>query len=197
MTSPSLKREFSLAAHTNRSRPVEMILDASQLRLGAYLVESGRPTAWFADQIQDADVAALGITLGCSFSQQAVEALVTLVALREWASKWQTAETLLRVKSDSVSALVLTLQFKITGRATGTIARDMALDIAVAAYPPLAGEHVPGIAKVTSHTLSRKFQPGSRFCIPRHLEGISETHLPARNATFYRTLQPADCQEVT
>ena len=81
----------------------------------------------------------------------------------------------------------MVLRLKTSGRATGIIAREMALDIAAACYPPIVAQHVPGVANNTCDILSRKYQPGAEFKIPALLMDVTETILPSRTAAYYKT----------
>ena len=110
------------------------------------------------------------------------------MALRGWASHWHGRRLRLRVKSDSVSALILVLRMKTSGRASGIIAREVALDVAASCYAPALAEHVPGVANVVADALSRRFEPGCTFAVPRCLLEVPELELPPRDASYYRTL---------
>ena len=61
----------------------------------------------------------------------------------------------LRVKSDSISALILVLKLKTAGTGPAVIAREMALDMASALYTPSVVAHLPGVANITADLLSR------------------------------------------
>ena len=113
-----------------------------------------------------------------------------LVALRAWTSGWNGQHVTLRVKSDSVSALVLVLNLKTKGKGAGVVAREIALDIATSVYSPHVAEHIPGVENAVADVLSRQFEPGSDYCLPAALAGVQEMHLSSRDASYYRTLQP-------
>ena len=74
------------------------------------------------------------------------------------------------------------------GKATGIIAREIALLLAGANFYPAVAEHIPGLANQVADSLSRKHQPGKKFLLPAVLNGVSETKLPPRGADFYTTL---------
>ena len=78
----------------------------------------------------------LEIKVGSCEGQQVVEALCMLVALRVWAKRWKGTRPTIRVKSDSISALILILDLRTSGKANGLIAREVALDIAQGVYKP-------------------------------------------------------------
>ena len=116
--------------------------------------------------------------------------MCALVAMFAWAHHWQGQRSIVRVRIDSISALVLVLKLKTSGAAAGIIARDIALDIASGVYEPHVTEHVPGIANVTCDVLSRKFDPRKSYELPRLLEGVSEQVLPLRDSNYFKSLTP-------
>ena len=149
----------------------------------------GVVTSWFSCGLSDAELSALAIERGSCRSQQAVEALAALVALRCWAAAWQSRRCQLRLRSDSISALILVLKLKTSGKATGIVARELALDIASSAFAPTLAEHVPGIANDVCDILSRRFEPGKAFVIPRCLAQVPELVLETRGLDYFRTLR--------
>ena len=62
------------------------------------------------------------------------------------------------------------------------VAREIALDIANAAYAPDFNEHVPGISNLMADELSRKHQPGVTFKVPEALCHAKEHVLPPRES---------------
>ena len=168
----------------------ELHLDASPWGLGGVLTRCGQCMSWFSCALSDAELAVLELTRGSHRSQQAVEALCALVALRAWSQHWRNQRLQIRVQSDSISALVLAVRLKTSGRASGIIARDMALDLAESNFMPLIAEHVPGVANLVPDLLSRRFQPGKDFVLPSALTHIPECRLPPRTAAFFRSLTP-------
>ena len=105
-------------------------------------------------------------------------------------SQWKDSRVLLRIRSDSVSALVLAVRLKSSGFGPNLVAREMALDIAESVYRPDIAEHIPGIANRICDDLSRLFVPGQEKSIPRVLENIPRVTLPRRDRSFFRTLVP-------
>ena len=114
---------------------------------------------------------------------------MVLVALRAWRHRWKHRRIELRVKSDSISALVLCLNLKTSGHGTSIVAREMALDIAHSEYKPNVAQHIPGIDNVVADALSRKFAPDFDFALPTCLKPEQELMLPQRDIAHYRTLQ--------
>ena len=91
--------------------------------MGGCRTVDGIPRAWYATELTLEETKLLGLTVGESSAQQAVEALAVLIALRAWAGSWSDAGATLRVRSDSISALVLSLRLKTSGKAAGIVAR--------------------------------------------------------------------------
>ena len=138
----------------------------------------------------------LGIVVGSHTCQQVVEALVTLVALRAWSPRWSGQRSRIRVRSDSISALVLCLQLKTHGDGTSTVAREIALDIADAMYAPNIVEHVPGLENIVADELSRRYAPEKNppFLLPSCLDNVEEMILPERGLSYFETKQlPTEC----
>jgi hypothetical protein len=188
-TMGKLERRYTLASYVGEGLSVELNLDASPWGLGAFLSIGQEIVAWFAAPLGDEELEALELTRGSCEAQQALEALAALVALRAWAEYWRSTRVLLRIRSDSVSALILVLKLKTTGKAAVVIARELALDIALGNYQPLAMEHVPGIANSVADMLSRKHDPTKDYVLPTVLANVPETKLPARGRGYYRTLR--------
>ena len=157
-------------------------------------MEDGVISNWFATPVFADEAKALDLTIGASASQQATEALAALLALRTWHSRWKEQGVYLRIKSDSISALIMVLRLKTSGRATSVIAREIALDIAQACYSPAIVEHVPGLANAICDALSRRCQPGKQFSLHQALTEVPESILPARGIAYFRTLA---CPPVT
>ena len=112
------------------------------------------------------------------------------MALRCWKHRWKGRPILLRIKSDSISALVLTLNLKTRGKAAGIVARELALDVAASEYAPHVAEHIPGVENILADALSRQFDPGFDFCLPTIFADVPETQVPLRGAEYFRTLLP-------
>ena len=108
-----------------------------------------------------------------------------LTSLRQWRHLWRTRRATLKVRSDSISALVMVLNLKATGRGPSIIARELALDLADALYRPVVAEHVPGVANVTADGLSRMAQDGT---VPSGLTEATRVVVPERTTQWWRTL---------
>ena len=184
----ALRKVFQLHVHLGQGKQVDICLDASPWGLGGYLCINGVITEYFASEILPVEANILDGTIGQASIQQVAESLAALVALRLWSSTWMSERCHVRVRSDSIAALTMTLKLKTSGKGCTLIAREMALDISEAVYCPHISEHVPGIANVTCDVLSRKFQPKASFHIPACLVEAKECTLPPRSREYFRTL---------
>ena len=163
-------------------------------------MENRRIVSWFACGIGEEEQQILEIRTAESAAQQVVEALAVLVALRLWKDRWLHTRVTLKVKSDSISALVLCLDFKTRGKGTCILAREVALDVACNEYSPNIVQHIPGIDNIIADPLSRRFMPNAEFTLPACLEHVAEAIAPQRPRSYYRTLAlPPDtkCQKAT
>ena len=76
--------------------------DASPWGLGAILSVNHQPVEYFAVPTTAEDARRLGLTLAQdSTCQQGFEALVVLVALRQWRHYWQHTRSVISVQSDN------------------------------------------------------------------------------------------------
>ena len=156
-------------------------------------MEDAQIVSYFSCPLSDTELSILSIQRGESAAQQVVEALVILVALRAWSNRWKGQRVLIRVQSDSISALILSLDLKTRGKGAGIIAREVALDIAQAEYAPHIAEHVSGEDNVISDMLSRRFAPGHEYTLPQCLQHIPELELEARGTEYFTTIaQPSN-----
>ena len=185
-----LTRTYLLSTYLGNGMQVAICLDASPWGLGGFLVENATIVTWFACNLSQEEMTLLRITEAESSAQQVVESLAVLVALRAWMSRWLHNRIQLRVKSDNISALVMSLKLKTSGHGTSIVAREMALDIAQSEYRPDVAEHIPGVDNVLADLLSRKYMPNSGFVVPLRLQHVPETVLPSRSRSYFRTLGP-------
>ena len=190
-TPGALQKLYPLKRYRMSADRISLHLDASPWGLGAYLAYDGVAVAWFASRLGDEELRLLDLQRGEASAQQAVEALCALVAIRQWQSRWRDAKWSLRLRSDSVSALVLAMKLKTHGAACGIIARELALDMAVESFPPVIAEHVPGIANLVPDILSRRYDPHYEkdWQVPPLLRGVHEVVLAPRGLEYYRSLR--------
>ena len=186
-TPGKLERVYYLSTYLNDGPQITLELDASPWGLGGVLVINGSPVSWFASALSTDELHVLDVKLGDCAAQQTVEALAALVALRAWKQHWVNSRATVRVRSDSVSALVIAMKLKTRGRAPGIIAKELALDIAQAQYQPHIAEHVPGEHNIVPDVLSRKYMPHAKFVVPEILRNVEELLLPPRGKQYYLT----------
>ena len=131
----------------------------------------------------------LGKAALTSEGQQVWEALAILVALRLWGKTWLSRHTVLKVKSDSMSALIAMARLK--GRSPGVIAimREMALDIGAAAYLPTTAQHIPGISNDLADALSRQFETPAKT-LPAELAAVKLVRPEPRDRSWWIAAMP-------
>ena len=185
-TRGSLTRSYALKCYLASSSEVEVCVDASPWGLGAYLAKHGAIVEYFHSSVSIEEASVLGQQIGKCESQQTFEALAVLVALRTWAAHWIGTRSRLRIRSDSVSALVMLLKLKVSGKGPNLIAREIALDMAEAIYQPEVLEHVPGITNKICDQLSRLSQPGKEAEFPEQLRGVTCIQITQRQRGYFR-----------
>ena len=146
-----------------------MELDASPWGVGGIYEENGFVQRYFAEEITQDIADYLEVTIGSAESQQALEAFAILVALRLWSKYWRGRRVTLSIRSDSISALILMLRMKTSGKGAAKVAREVALDVAEDIYRPTIVQHLPGITNISADALSRLSKPGSTYVIPSFL----------------------------
>ena len=85
-------------------------------------------------------------------------------------------------------ALNLLLNLKTRGFGNSLIAREIALDLALANYKPQVVSHVPGMANQAADELSRIPKPGGEYRIPEHLLHVHRDWWPKPHKQIFRTL---------
>ena len=190
--SGTVTRLFRLSAFMNLGTQLSIVTDASPWGLGGYLVKNGAIVEYFSDALSADDLERFHYDAGSSDGQQTWESLAALAALRCWASHWQEDRVRLRVRGDSVTMLTAMLQLKAATRSPLTLlARELALDVAESSFEPDLGSHLPGDANTLADVLSRRFAPGAAvWAVPAQLTAAAEVRLPARDRSFYRTIDP-------
>ena len=140
------------------------------------------------------DEALLGVQRGCHESQQTLEFLAILIALRLWVdpSSGVTRKRIqLTVKGDNTGALGLTNKLRPKGPKMAIIAREVALVLARLSFPPRV-HHTPGVAHVLADALSRvTLEDDSIFTEHPALKRAERQRPQARVQSWYRTLRHA------
>ena len=88
--------------------------------------------------------------------------------------------SVLEVRADNVTALAMVTLMKAKGPGVNLVARELALDLADGCYRPDITQHIPGITNDCSDTLSRRFQPGNTFILPKVQVKIAVSKIPLR-----------------
>ena len=186
----TITREFNLDSYMNLGKQVELVTDASPWGLGGYVTVDRQVKEFYQSELDENDFANFGHAKGDCRGQQAWEALAMLVALRLWADTWLTGRVRLRVRGDSVAMLTVVMHMKaVSDSSAMLVAREVALDVAEAAYAPDVGSHLPGDANATADVLSRRWDPNAgEWRLPPVLAGAIEAVAPQRSQAYYRIL---------
>ena len=96
-----------------------------------------------------------------------------------------------RVRGDNVSMLTVVTDFKGRGPGLSLLARECGLLIAGAAYAPVDGEHLPGVANGLADLLSRRFDPRKSSPVGAEpmLSSAKEIFPARRDAAWFRALR--------
>ncbi|CAE7208391.1 unnamed protein product [Symbiodinium sp. CCMP2456] len=97
-------RTWVVADYANSGSQVSITWDASPWRFGAVLVVDGTTVEYLADVPHKFETELLDISLGDCASQQVLECLAGLVALRVWKRYWLQRRCTLILRSDNVGA---------------------------------------------------------------------------------------------
>lgn len=138
---------------------------ASPWGIGVVLLRQGRPTRYIAQEVTRHAVEQLNIDAGTRTSQQSLEALAMLVAVRDWSACWRRSHSALRVRGDNMAMLAMVRDPTGCMQTSNALARELALEFA-AAYPPVVVGHIPGAANIWPDVLSRRYQPDKAWRLP-------------------------------
>ena len=181
-------RVFNVQHYLQTGPQVTITWDASPFGMGAALQINGEFKEFFAVGISDFDCQLLQIEIGSSKSQQTVEALAGLIALRLWSQYWQGQRAVLQIRSDNIGALSLFAFLKGSSSPLRTIAAEFALDLGKAEYRPDLITHIPGITNVICDVLSRRYDPHKEFYIPSQHCKAKAVKPPERTASWWRSV---------
>ena len=185
-----LVRRWDVATFANKGAKVTVMWDASPFGFGAVLIVNGNILEYLFDTPQTFETELLSLQVGNSESQQAMESLAGLVALRTWKPHWMFARTVLALRSDNIGALMLFGKLKTKSSRNSVIAREFALDLGDASFAPQIVEHVPGFSNTICDNLSRLTDPTGHYRIPGCLENSPRVPCPPRDRTWWRSLHP-------
>ena len=182
-------RVYSLSHFRKEGPEVIITWDASPWGMGATLQVAGQFVQFFAIRIDELDEEVLKTKSGGCEGQQVWEALAGLVALRLWARFWTGQRARLHVRGDNMGALTLFSTLKASSPALSLISREFALDLGTAEYRPDLIQHIPGIVNKITDALSRRYQPGTTFELPKLLLKAKPVIPVRRDMTWWRSLQ--------
>jgi hypothetical protein len=183
-------RDFRLIEYIGGGDVIEIGTDASPWGLGGWLSINGKITRHFSDSITSYDESLFGVKIGSPVGQQIWECLAVLVALKLWAASFLQQRMSLQVRGDNVGALVLLIKMRPKTAQLAIIAREMALCLASASFPPRV-VHTPGIAHKVADMLSRVHQHTAiQLAVSEHpaLQFSTQDVAPKREPSFYQTM---------
>lgn len=182
------KRTWDVNEYLSRQQRVVITWDASPWGFGAILTIDGVIVQFLYEVPCQVDIELLHLKVGDSASQQTMESLAGLIALRQWAPSWKDRRSHFSIRSDNTGALVLLGRLKVHSPTNNIIAREAALDIGVSSYGPEIAEHIPGITNKTCDFLSRIFQPGDDESWPSLLAHVPRAQLSPRTKSWWRSI---------
>ena len=156
--------------------------------IGAVAYFRGRPVEYIITQFTASDAERFGVAIGDNKGQQIWECLAVLVCLRTWSKFWKNSRFTIGFRGDNITSLTMTMKYKASSPGVRAIAREVAMELTLAPYPPVIYEHVPGIANQTADVLSRRFDPQKMqdWTLPVTLVNAILADTPVRDAAFYR-----------
>ena len=185
---PGIVRHFSTTEFFRAGDIIELGTDASPWGLGGWITLNGVVFEHFSSPVTSHDTDLYKFDAGSHLGQQVWEALAILVALRLWAVFVRDKRMIIKVRGDNIGSLTLLIKLRPSSPAQGIVAREIALDLAEAAFLPDV-LHTPGVAHVLADLLSREHAPGSSGQVSHAaLENSKRREPPARDRSFYRAL---------
>ena len=185
------KRVWSVNEYMHQGVRINITWDASPWGFGAVLYKDCQPIEYLYDQPTAFEQEFFDLEEGSSSSQQFLECLGGLVALREWGHIWRNRTVKLGIRNDNVGALVLLGQLETKSQRNAVIAREASLDIGMSSFGPQVVEHIPGISNITCDVLSRIFQPGFDWnSFPKCLQNVPRKQTTSRRSEWWKLLNP-------
>ena len=138
--------------------------------MGTVLEVSGQPETFIAEAITVEDATRLDFEIGQCQGQAAAEALAALVALRMWLPRWSTARSAVTLRSGSTAALGALGKMASPAPPVNTVAREVALDVALSRYGIDVWTHISAEYNKEADALSRVSAPrGTLADVPNRL----------------------------
>ena len=171
-----------------------IITDASTRGLGAIMIVGDRPVEFFSTIIPQEFIVRTGAQPGDPSHMALWESLCLLLAARTWLIRFPLG-SIIRVKSDNISALHMLAKGKAKSPGLAMIAREIALDQAKGIYEFTILQHLNTKLNKVADALSRQFEP-SPPCFPHEDLGAASRipiqvdssfwHLPKGNARSFK-----------
>lgn len=162
-----------------------ILTDASPEGLGAIMMVNNVVTKALASKVTEKDAEELDFELGSSASQGLLEALVLLVALRQWENSIPRGIAELGFQSDSITALAWSNKFSGPSKALNMLGAELSLQLETMAIEKIRTQHIAGVANVGPDWLSRP-QKRKEEKLPESLKGITITEVSGRDSSFFR-----------
>ena len=187
-----LQREYRVDRYFRRGQQIRIVTDASPWGIGGYLAVDTIIHKYFSMPLTPEDVSLLGVVIGSPDTQQVVEALALLVALRLWETNWKNDDACLTIQSDSVSALSMIYKLRTSANRSGSqlLAKELALLFGSSAYKPVLMEHIPGLSNKVADVLSRMHMPGEGHELPSAVMYAQLEPQVLRDRGYYMSLRP-------
>ncbi|CAK0845264.1 unnamed protein product [Prorocentrum cordatum] len=164
-----------------RSPPATVVIvDASPWGLGLVLAHlaSGRVLEYAHSDVLDDDERLLLVHRGSSSSQQALEALALLVALKLWGRFMRASSTTVDLRGDNSAALALAGKLSSSSPVMNFIGAELALELESLDVRDVQPTHIPGHWNVAADWVSRRSAPRSAATVPAELVGAKAHGAP-------------------
>ena len=141
-----------------RSSGYTIVTDASTYGMGGVLVEGDKPREFFSIPIPGEFILRFNAQTGDPRHMALWESLTLLIAARLWLVRFPLG-TVVRVRSDNISALYMVLKCKAKSPALSIVAREIAMDQARSLYEFTLLKHINTKDNLIADALSRQFEP--------------------------------------
>ena len=132
--------------------------DASTFGMGGVLIEGDSPRECFSIPIPGEFILRFKASTGDPRHMALWESLTLLVAARLWLVRFPLG-TVVRVRSDNISALYMVLKCKAKSPALAIVAREIAMDQARSLYQFTSLKRINTKDNIIANSLSRQFEP--------------------------------------
>ena len=185
-------QELSFSRVFGATRPpaeFELIFDASPWGLGGVLATASSSEAlqFFHEPLTTDDCTRFKVDLGDAKGQQYWEALSVLVGPQIVGPMLSKSLAIVKVKSDSVTALQCTAKLASSSPLLAGIVPEIALVLELHNIEEVVTQHVHGKLNDVADKLSRLAQPGVSQQLLPQLQGAKRRVTPKRDDTFFRS----------